>query len=185
MGHPLLSSLGPPESAPEATLGAQASAVPPSVACLAQFPGAKSDRAICLEQTPALASSWSLARARVLGDTAEHSSAVPVPRDARGDQRRREPSRAEAAASQGGGGRQCDPGAYSHQPSRGQEPILQQLLFKQSCFLRCPPSSSRSPTTQDKAGTPVSFSLSPFFYLPTQGIKHPSQAGHTGLKLPK
>lgn len=75
----LLFALGPTESAPKATLGAQASAAPPSVTCLAQFPGAKSDRAICLEQTPVLASSWSLARARVLSDTAEPSSAVPVP----------------------------------------------------------------------------------------------------------
>ena len=62
--------------------GAQASAGPPSAVCLAQFPGAKSDRAICLEQTPAPASSWSLARASVIGDTAEPSSAVPAPRDA-------------------------------------------------------------------------------------------------------
>ena len=81
---PLSCFSGPTESASKATLGAQASAAPPSVTCLAQFPGAKSDRAICLPQTPALASSWSLAQARVLSDTAEHSSAVPVPRDAGG-----------------------------------------------------------------------------------------------------
>lgn len=95
--------------------GAQASAGPPSAECLAQFPGAKADGAICLQQTRALASSWSLAQARVLRDTAEQSSAVPVPRDT-GEMEAPRAERVARARQQPLSGRWGDPAPRSLQP---------------------------------------------------------------------